>query len=90
MPADFGALPADRARMTDTACSPNTTAGAGGTKEMAMEYVEQTVARLRERLGREPTAEEVKAERDARWKMQYASMLVTDALLRDEAEKADK
>ena len=51
-----------------------------------MEYPEQTITKLRKQLGRDPTAEEVKAERDALWKKQYGSMMLTDVLLRDEAK----
>jgi hypothetical protein len=52
-----------------------------------MEYLEETLARLRERLVREPTAEEVKAERDAQWRRQLEAMMWTDLMLRDEAEE---
>jgi len=51
-----------------------------------MEYLRETLARLREQLGREPTAEELKTERDARWRRQLEAMMRTDLMLRDEAE----
>ena len=49
-----------------------------------MEYREETVARLREQLGREPTEEEIKAERDRRWRLQLNDMAITAMLFKDE------
>jgi hypothetical protein len=46
-----------------------------------MEYPEQTIAQLTERLGRAPTKSEIKAERDALIRIQYGSMLMTDLSL---------
>jgi hypothetical protein len=51
-----------------------------------MEYREQTIARLTRELGREPTAEEIKAARDAIIRQRYADMAVSAILLRDETE----
>jgi hypothetical protein len=35
-------------------------------------------------LGREPSDEEIKVERDRLWRLQLSSMMLTDLLLRDE------
>src|SRR5262245_4797045 len=51
---------------------------------MTMEYREETVARLRKQLGREPTEEEIKAERDRRWRLQLNDMAITAMLFKDE------
>jgi hypothetical protein len=52
-----------------------------------MEYREQIVARLRERLGREPTTEETKAERDRLIRLAYADMAVAAVTLHDAEER---
>jgi hypothetical protein len=52
-----------------------------------MEYRHETVARLRKALGREPTDDEVKADRDAQWRKQLQHMMWTDLMFRDEKPK---
>jgi hypothetical protein len=47
---------------------------------------EETITRLRVKLGREPSDEEIKATRDALFRQAYASMMLIDMLLRDEAK----
>ena len=47
-----------------------------------MEYREETVARLRKQLGREPTEEVITAERDRR--CQLNDMAITAMLFKDE------
>jgi hypothetical protein len=49
-----------------------------------MEYHEETVTKLRTKLGREATPEEIKTERDRLWRLQLSSMMLTDLMLRDE------
>jgi hypothetical protein len=49
-----------------------------------MEYREETIARLRAHLGREPTDAEIKATRDALWRRIYADMAMSAACFRDE------
>jgi hypothetical protein len=49
-----------------------------------MEYPVQTIARLTERLGRTPTPEEVKAERDMLMRAVYGSMLLAEISFADE------
>jgi hypothetical protein len=41
---------------------------------------------LRQRLGREPTADEIEARRKALIKLRYADVAVTDLMFRDEIE----
>jgi len=53
-----------------------------------MEYREETIARLRAKLSREPCDEEIKVERDRLWRLQLSGMMLTDILLRDEAKDA--
>jgi hypothetical protein len=52
-----------------------------------METREYTANWLRKKLGREPTEQEITERRDAVWRMHLGSMMVTDLLLRDEAEE---
>src|SRR5262245_17311623 len=52
-----------------------------------MKYPEETMAKLRKRLGREPTAEEIKAERDKSTRRAYADMALSALTLQDEAEE---
>jgi hypothetical protein len=61
-------------------------AGSRGGRDDLMEYREETIARLRAKLGREPTADEIKATRDALFRQAYASMMLIDMLLCDEAK----
>jgi hypothetical protein len=56
-------------------------------QETKMEYREETIIRLRKRLGREPTNEEVAAEREMLIKRAYADMAATAIMLQDEARK---
>ena len=49
-----------------------------------MGYREQTVTRLREKLGREPTDAEIKVERDRQWKIQIGEMYITELSFRDQ------
>jgi hypothetical protein len=49
-----------------------------------MEYPVQTIARLTRRLGRAPTPEEVKAERDMLMRAVYGSMLLAEISFADE------
>jgi hypothetical protein len=49
-----------------------------------VEYKEETIAKLRARLGREPTEAEIKEARDALWRKTYANMLISAVLLRDD------
>ena len=42
-----------------------------------MELRETTIDRLRKRLGRDPTEEEIKAERDRKWRFALADMGIT-------------
>ena len=49
-----------------------------------MEYPEQTMARLTQRLGRAPTPEEIKAERDMLIRAAYGSMLLAEISFADE------
>jgi DNA-directed RNA polymerase specialized sigma subunit len=51
-----------------------------------MEYLEQTIERLRAQLRREPTEEEIKAERDRQWRLRYADMWMTHTMFADEAD----
>jgi hypothetical protein len=48
---------------------------------------EETIVKLRKRLGREPTEDEVRAARDEVIRRAYAAMAVAEMLLRDEAEQ---
>ncbi len=49
-----------------------------------MEYREETITRLRAKLGCEPSDEEIKVERDRQWRLQLSGLTLTDLLLRDE------
>jgi DNA-directed RNA polymerase specialized sigma subunit len=49
-----------------------------------MEYPEQTITRLTQRLGRAPTPEEIKAERDMLIRAAYGSMLLAEISFADE------
>src|SRR5262249_39597760 len=49
-----------------------------------MEYLEETIDRLRKKLGRDPTDAEIKAERDRKWKLAYADMAFTAICFADE------
>jgi hypothetical protein len=51
------------------------------TPEELMEDQEETIAKLRDRLGREPMTEEIKAERDRLIRGAYASMAVAAVTL---------
>jgi DNA-directed RNA polymerase specialized sigma subunit len=42
-----------------------------------MELRETTIDRLRKRLGRDPTEDEIKAERDQKWHFALADMGIT-------------
>jgi hypothetical protein len=46
-----------------------------------MESVDQTMAKLRQRLGREPTPEEIKVARDAAWKRHLEDRFITELTL---------
>ena len=46
-----------------------------------MEYPEQTIKRLTQRLGRAPTPEEIKAERDMLMRAVYGSMLLAEIIV---------
>ena len=52
-----------------------------------MEYRETTIARLQQKLGREPTEAEIKETRDALWRRQLEAMMWTDLMFRDEADR---
>jgi hypothetical protein len=52
------------------------------------ETAAETIEKLRIRLGREPTADEIKAARDEVIRRAYATMMVTDVLLRDDPQGA--
>jgi DNA-directed RNA polymerase specialized sigma subunit len=49
-----------------------------------MEYPEQTIKRLTQRLGRAPTPEEIKSERDMLIRAAYGSMLLAEISFADE------
>lgn len=49
-----------------------------------MENRETTIARLRKQLGREPTDEEVKLERDNEWRKRLNDMAATAFMFKDE------
>ena len=49
-----------------------------------MEYPEQTIKRLTQRLGRAPTPEEIKADRDMLMRAAYGSMLLAEISFADE------
>ena len=49
-----------------------------------MELTETTIDRLRKRLGRDPTEEEIKAERDRKWRFALADMGITAECFLDE------
>jgi hypothetical protein len=55
----------------------------GGGGDDLMEDHEETIARLCVKLGREPTADEIKVERDALFRQAYATMMLIDMLLRN-------
>ena len=57
-----------------------------GTKagEVKWELRETTIDRLRKRLGRDPTEEEIKAERDRKWRFALADMGITAECFLDE------
>ncbi|MHC2664574.1 hypothetical protein ACMA5K_33960 [Bradyrhizobium diazoefficiens] len=54
---------------------------------MGIELKEDTLAKLRQQLGREPTEAEVRAARDELLRRHYATMLATEMMMRDEAEE---
>jgi hypothetical protein len=54
-----------------------------------MEFPEITFERLREKLGRDPTDAELKAERDRLWRINLADRMLTDLAFRDEIEPTD-
>jgi hypothetical protein len=58
---------------------------AAGAGNAMMEYMHETVARLRKQFGREPTAEEIKAERDGSIRREYADMALSATTLENEA-----
>jgi hypothetical protein len=49
-----------------------------------MEYPEKTVERLRAELGRDPTPDEIKAERDRLWKLNLADRAFTAMCFADD------
>ena len=49
-----------------------------------MELRETTIERLRKRLDRDPTEEEIKAERDRNWRIALADMGITVECFLDE------
>ena len=49
-----------------------------------MELTETTIDRLRKRLGRDPTEEEIQAERDRKWRFALADMGITAECFLDE------
>ena len=51
---------------------------------------EETISGLRVKLGREPTADEIRAARDEVIRRAYAGMALTEILLRDEAKAKKK
>ena len=52
-----------------------------------MEYMHETAGKLRERLGREPTADEIKAERDRLIRLAYSDMAMSASMFEDEAKE---
>ncbi|MDA9420973.1 hypothetical protein [Bradyrhizobium sp. CCBAU 53380] len=52
------------------------------------ETIAETIESLRGKLGREPAADEIKTARHELIRRAYAGMMVTDVLLRNEAEEA--
>jgi hypothetical protein len=58
--------------------SHNDAAVTGNQTGLIMEYPEQTITRLTQRLGRAPTPEEIKAERDMLMRAVYGSMLLAE------------
>ncbi|KRQ17664.1 hypothetical protein [Bradyrhizobium manausense] len=54
---------------------------------MGIELKQETLAKLRNQLGREPTDAEVRAARDELLRRHYAAMLTTEMMLRDEADE---
>ena len=63
----------------------NDAAVTGNQTELFMEYPEQTIKRLTQRLGRAPTPEEIKAERTDRRGLTVAHRLTVGLLLRARA-----
>ena len=55
-----------------------------------MENREETIARLRQRLGREPTDEEISEARNALIRQRYADMALTATFFEDEADAYDR
>src|SRR5262249_33659093 len=55
-----------------------------------MELRETTIGRLRKRLGRDPTEEEIKAERDRKWRFTLADMGITAEGFLDEEKSAGR
>ncbi|MGO4514014.1 hypothetical protein AB4Z51_44385 [Bradyrhizobium sp. 2TAF36] len=53
---------------------------------MGIELKEETIAKLRAKLGREPTEDETRSARNELIRRAYAAMATTDLLMRDEAE----
>ena len=49
-----------------------------------MEFRETTFERLRKRLGRDPTEEEIKTERDRKWRFALADLGITAECFLDE------
>ena len=49
-----------------------------------MEFRETAIDLLRKRLGRDPTEEEIKVERDRKWRFAFAEMGITVECLLDE------
>jgi len=54
-----------------------------------MESKEETIVKLRERLGREPTEDEINEARNALIRQRYADMALTAVLFEDEADTYD-
>ena len=53
-----------------------------------MELRETIIDQLRKRLGRDPTEEEIKVERDRKWRFALADMGITAECFLDEKQKA--
>ena len=53
----------------------------GNQTGLIMEYPEQTITRLTQRLGRAPTPAEIKAERDMLMRAVYGSMLLAEIIV---------
>jgi hypothetical protein len=56
-------------------------------QRVGIEPKEETLAKLRLQLGREPTEAEARAARDELLRRHYAAMLGTEMMLREEADE---